>query len=177
MTLDLVLDTRLQAEDTNLTIPTSIEDTNTLSYNEAVPDKTFGSEENKHILRSEDDNSNEDNTLELLIKYSRMGFKPVPLRNDSIPAVSSTNEIYNNFDYWTEEKLTQNYWRFSNIATTFGVTHVQTVQGNKNDKLYLHCLDIDSDNVLAILFDLLNEFAHILSLQAEVLFLIYLTIF
>ncbi|MGC2573943.1 MAG: hypothetical protein WA364_20700, partial [Candidatus Nitrosopolaris sp.] len=85
----------------------------------------------------------------------RMGFKPVPIGSDSIPAVSSTNEIYNNPDYWTEEKLTQNYWKFSNRATTFGITYVRTIQGNK--KLYLHCLDIDSDNVLAILFDLLNE--------------------
>ena len=90
-----------------------------------------------------------DNTRETLIKYSRMGFKPIPL------AVSSTNEIYNNPDYWTAEKLRQNYWRSSNIATTFGI--IQTIHGNENDKLYLHCLDIDSDNVLAILFDLLKR--------------------
>ena len=76
-----------------------------------------------------------------------------PLGNDSTPTVNSTNEIYSNPDFWTEEKLTQNYWRFSNIATTFGITHVQETK----DDLYLHCLDIDSDNVLSILFDLLNE--------------------
>jgi hypothetical protein len=84
-----------------------------------------------------------------------MGFKLVPLGNDSIPAVSSTNEICSNPDYWTEEKLIQNHWRFSNTATTFGI--IQTIHGNENDILYLHCLDIDSDNVLAVLFDLLNE--------------------
>jgi len=61
----------------------------------------YKTEENKHILRSEGDNS--DNTLETLIKDLHMGFKLVPLGSDSIPAVSSTNEIYNNPDYWTEK--------------------------------------------------------------------------
>jgi len=94
-----------------------------------------------------------EDTTEILTKYLRIGFKIVPLGNDSTPTVNSTNEIYSNPDFWTEEKLTQNYWRFSNIATTFGITHVQETK----DDLYLHCLDIDSDNVLSILFDLLNE--------------------
>src|SRR5262249_50426510 len=74
---------------------------------------------------------------EILTKYLRIGFKLVPLGNDSTPTVNSTNEIYGNPDYWTEEKLTQNYWRFSNIATTFGITHIQETK----DDLYLHCLD------------------------------------
>ena len=56
---------------------------------------------------------NSDNTLETLIKYSCMGFKPVPLGSDSVPA---------------------------NSATTFGFTYVRTIQGNK--KLYLHWLPI-----------------------------------
>ena len=42
---------------------------------------------------------------ELLTKYLGAGFKLVPVGKDSkTPAVDSTNEIYNNTNYWTEEK-------------------------------------------------------------------------
>ena len=42
------------------------------------------------------------------------------------------------------------------MATTFGITHVKDGHG-KEEVLYLHCLDIDSDNVLRLTSDLLEE--------------------
>ncbi len=94
----------------------------------------------------------------ILTEYHRMGFKLVPLGEDSkTPTISSTNDIYNDPNYWTEEKLIKEYSRFSNIATTFGITYTSEGEANENKKVYLHCLDIDSDNVLAILFDFLEE--------------------
>jgi hypothetical protein len=40
---------------------------------------------------------NDASTYAILVKYCQMGFKPVPIGRDSkTPAVSSTNEIYNN---------------------------------------------------------------------------------
>jgi hypothetical protein len=94
----------------------------------------------------------------ILIKYHRMGFKLVPLGEDSkTPTVSSTNDIYSDPNYWTEDKLIEGCSKFSNIATTFGITYYNESEANENNKFYLHCLDIDSDNVLGILFDLLQE--------------------
>ncbi len=94
----------------------------------------------------------------LLTLYLRMGFKLVPLSADSkTPAVSSTNDIYNNPDYWTEEKLVTDDFRFSNVAITFGLTRTPGSESKQSSKVDLHCLDIDSDNVLAILFDLVKE--------------------
>ena len=93
----------------------------------------------------------------ILTTYHRMGFKLVPLAEDSkTPTVSSTNDIYNDPNYWTEEKLIIDCSRFSNIAT-FGITYTLEGQANENKIMCLHCLDIDSDNVLAILFDLVEE--------------------
>jgi hypothetical protein len=85
----------------------------------------------------------------ILTKYYRMGFKPVPVGKDSkTPAISSTNDIYNDPNYWTEEKLIKECSRFSNIAPTFGIIRTSESETNENEKLYLNCLDIDSDNVL-----------------------------
>jgi DNA polymerase elongation subunit (family B) len=104
--------------------------------------------------------SHDDNKVvsPLIIKYHRMGFRLVPVGDDSkTPNVASTNEIYNNPNYWTEEKLIEDCSKFSNIATTFGVTYTPEIDSTENKRVYLHCLDIDSDNVLAILFDLVKE--------------------
>ena len=102
--------------------------------------------------------NNEVISTSILTKYRQMGFKLVPIGRDSkTPAVRSTNDIYNNPDFWTEEKIIEDYARFSNIATTFGITSIKGTEPNENEKVYLHCLDIDSDNVLSILFDLVEE--------------------
>ena len=64
-----------------------------------------------------------------------MGFKLVPLGKDSkTPTISSTNDIYNNPNYWTEEKPIEEYSRFSNIATTFGITYTSEGEANENKK-------------------------------------------
>jgi hypothetical protein len=74
-----------------------------------------------------------------------MGLKLVPLAEDAkTPAVSSTNEIYNDSNYWTQRRLEQESYRFKNVATTYGKTHIKDEQGRE---LYLCELDIDSDEV------------------------------
>ena len=94
--------------------------------------------------------------IEILLRNDSIGFRIIPIDiNSKTPAIKSTNEIYENPNYWTEQKLKQEHHRFRNVATTFGKTHVKDVNG---EDLYLHGLDIDSDNVLGILnFDLLEE--------------------
>ena len=94
--------------------------------------------------------------IEILLRNDSIGFRIIPIDiNSKTPAIKSTNEIYENPNYWTEQKLKLEHHRFRNVATTFGKTHVKDVNG---EDLYLHGLDIDSDNVLGILnFDLLEE--------------------
>lgn len=75
----------------------------------------------------------------------RVGFKLIPLREDSVtPNVPSTNDIYNNSEYWTEKKLQKDHHLFYNVATALGKSHVKDESG-KN--LFLNVIDIDSDAV------------------------------
>jgi DNA polymerase elongation subunit (family B) len=93
--------------------------------------------------------------IETLVGYNTIGFKVVPLGVDSkTPAVKSTAEIYNDIAYWTTNLIKEEHHRFKNVATTFGRTYIKNENGQY---LYLHGLDIDSDNVLRILFDLVEE--------------------
>jgi hypothetical protein len=63
-------------------------------------------------------------------------------------------EIYDNPDFWTIDKIELHLSKFHNIATTFGRTHF----GDSEDKeFYLHCLDIDSKEVLKRVQALLEE--------------------
>ena len=83
--------------------------------------------------------------LEILLNLHSIGFKLVPLAKDSkTPTLSSTNDIYNNPDYWTPQKLETEGYRFSNIGTTYGRTHIKDKQGKE---LYLNELDVDSNEV------------------------------
>jgi hypothetical protein len=92
--------------------------------------------------------------LEILLKYTNIGFRIIPLGLDSkTPAIKSTNQIYDNSDYWSTEGISQEQIKFHNVATTFGKVHTKDEDGKI---LYLNGLDIDSDNVLGILFDLKN---------------------
>ena len=80
----------------------------------------------------------------VLLGLYNIGFKLVPLAEDSkTPCVPSTNEIYNNPDYWNAEKLVQESHKFNNAATVFGKTR---------NGLYLNELDIDSQKVYDLLF-------------------------
>jgi hypothetical protein len=83
--------------------------------------------------------------VEDLLNLYRLGFKPIPLRQDSkIPNVPSTNDIYNNSEYWTEQKLQKDYHLFYNVATALGLSHVKDESGKS---LFLNVIDIDSDAV------------------------------
>ncbi len=85
---------------------------------------------------------------EELLKLHEIGFKLVPLSHDAkTPAIEWT-PIYENPDYWTLEKLMGESHRFNNVATTFGKTR---------HGLYLYELDIDSEAVYNILFNLKHE--------------------
>jgi len=89
------------------------------------------------------DNNNSIRPAVLLCLHN-IGFKLVPLAEDSkTPCVPSTNEIYNNPDYWNAEKLVQESHKFRNAATLFGKTR---------NGLYLNELDIDSQKVYDLLF-------------------------
>jgi hypothetical protein len=84
-------------------------------------------------------------SFETLISYWKIGFKLVPLDELSKSPTIAWTEIYANPDFWSIEKLKEYSEKFYNISTTFGKTHVKDENG---EDLYLHCLDIDSDNVL-----------------------------
>ena len=84
-----------------------------------------------------------------LIELYKIGFKLVPLDEDGKPAIAWT-DIYENMNYWNPERLVQESYRFKNVATTFGKTHLKDDQG----PLYLYALDIDSEEVYNILFRL-----------------------
>jgi hypothetical protein len=97
--------------------------------------------------------------LEDLTNHDRLGFKLIPLREDSMtPNVPSTNEIYNNPEYWSEDSLRSKHHLFHNVATTFGKSQIKDEDGSD---LYLNELDIDSDVVFARLVRVLagdNEY-------------------
>ncbi|PWU80464.1 MAG: hypothetical protein DLM72_12080 [Candidatus Nitrosopolaris wilkensis] len=80
-----------------------------------------------------------------LIRLHKIGFKLIPLKDDGkTPAIKSTNEVYHNRNYWTDEKIAREYSKFKNVATTFGKTHRKDPESND---LYLNEIDIDSKEV------------------------------
>lgn len=89
--------------------------------------------------------SGQQSRLETLILYSKIEFKPVPLDQLSRCPATAWNEIYNDPEFWSEEKLGKYLDKFDNIAATFGAT---SVKDENYAALYLHCIDIDSENVL-----------------------------
>ena len=84
--------------------------------------------------------------LSKLIEYNKTGLKLIPLAEDGMtPTIKSTNDVYYNTHYWTDEKIEQEHYSFHNVATTFGKTHIKDEKGNE---LYLNQLDIDSKEAL-----------------------------
>jgi hypothetical protein len=78
-----------------------------------------------------------------LQNLKRIGFKLVPLRQDYVtPNVLSTNEIYNDPEFWSDERLRKDHHRFYGVATLLGKSHIKDETGND---LYLNVIDIDSD--------------------------------
>ena len=80
-----------------------------------------------------------------LRNLDKLGFKITPLKQDSqTPNIHSTNEIYDNPDYWPEEKLLSKQHLFYNVATLLGKSHIKDTDGSA---LYLNGFDIDSEDV------------------------------
>ncbi len=76
-------------------------------------------------------------SLEVLLRYHNLGFKLVPIGIDSrTPTIKSTNQIYENPDYWSPDKIAQEHNKFKNVATTFGKSHIKDENG---EDLYLYC--------------------------------------
>lgn len=104
--------------------------------------------------------------LETLIEDYRAGFKLIPLSKDArtpnIRGLLTSDEearsreessdgqvhpvtyIYNHPEFWDENRIQKEHWRFNNVATTFGKTHLMDEHGAL---LYLNALDIDSKQV------------------------------
>jgi P4 family phage/plasmid primase-like protien len=111
-----------------------------------------------------------------LIQYFKMGFKLVPIGVDGVtPNVSGLltreecqnslheskngkaeplNYIYNHPEFWSEKRIEREAYRFKNVATTLGKTHLNAKDGSS---LYLNALDIDSERVFTILSHLVNS--------------------
>lgn len=92
--------------------------------------------------------------LEILIQHLEMGLIPIPLDKLSSTPTLSWGEIYNNPHFWSVEKLTQYVDKFYNVATTFGESSLRDALGRKQ---FLHCLDIDSEEVLKKVIKVLEE--------------------
>ena len=117
-----------------------------------------------------DHNHSDNILLSILIEYDEMGFKLIPLCEDgrtpntdglltpeerlrSIEESSDGDEhpvtyIYNHPEFWNKERLEKESWRFKNVATLPGRTHLK---GEDGSSLYLNALDIDSEVVFTIL--------------------------
>jgi P4 family phage/plasmid primase-like protien len=99
-----------------------------------------------------------------------MGFKLVPPNHDGkIPNVSGllnpeerqksieeskngkeepVNYVYNHPEFWNEERIKKEAYRFKNVATALGKTHLKRDDGSP---LYINALDIDSEQVFTTL--------------------------
>jgi hypothetical protein len=101
-----------------------------------------------------------------LIELHQIGFKLVPLGEDGKPVMSCT-PIYDNPEYWTPEKISQEASKFNNgVATVFGKTRIKDEKGC----LYLYALDVDSDEAYKTLFRLQNpnrghEYSFVVAMQ------------
>jgi hypothetical protein len=115
-----------------------------------------------------DSNNSNHIPIELLIEYLRTGFKLIPICDDGkIPNVSGiltleeeqkskkesekvepVNYIYNHPEFWTEDRIKKEAYRFKNVATTLGKTRLRAEDANS---LHLNALDIDSEQVYTIL--------------------------
>ena len=87
--------------------------------------------------------------LDDLLNFDTLGFKLIPLKHDSqIPNIQSTNDIYNNPNYWFEEKLRSNQHLFHNVATLLGKSRIKDIDSTD---LYLNGIDIDSEDALVLI--------------------------
>ena len=109
-------------------------------------------------------------SLSILIQYHKMGFKLIPVSVDGVtPNVNGlltpeereagiheskngkeepVNYIYYHPEFWNEERIEREAYRFINVATLTGKTHLKAENDNP---LYLCAIDIDSEQVFTIL--------------------------
>src|SRR5918994_5209013 len=102
----------------------------------------------------------------ILIEYHEMGFKPIPLCDDGVtPNVVGlltqderqrsidesgdgnehpVNYIHDHPEFWNKDRLEKERWRFKNVATTYGKTHLKD---EERRDLYLYELDIDDEEI------------------------------
>jgi hypothetical protein len=101
-------------------------------------------------------NSGDGNSIRpaVLVSYYKAGFKLIPLSPDSNAVMMQWGEVYDNPDFWFPQKLISQCDTFKNVATVFGKTHKK---GPNGEDLFLHCIDIDSENVYKILSAPLNS--------------------
>ena len=100
------------------------------------------------------------------IEYHEMGFKPIPLCDDGVtPNVVGlltqderqrsidesgdgnehpVNYIHDHPEFWNKDRLEKERWRFKNVATTYGKTHLKD---EERRDLYLYELDIDDEEI------------------------------
>src|SRR3954453_6514054 len=86
-----------------------------------------------------------------LMTLHDLGFKLVPLSENHVPAIKEWSPIYDNPDYWHKDRFTipTENSRFTNVASTVGITHIKDSAENRD--LYLQVFDVDSQNVCDIL--------------------------
>ena len=94
-----------------------------------------------------------------LVQLHKMGFKQVPLSADN-KVVMSWTPIYENSNYWTAERLAnpEEHFKFVNVATVFGKTHIKDEYGLD---LYLNCFDCDSEYVYKVLTTAVEQLSWI----------------
>jgi replicative DNA helicase Mcm len=88
-----------------------------------------------------------------LVQLRKLGFKLIPLSMDHGVVISWTL-VYEDSNFWSDEKLVAESWKFKNVATVFGKTHLKDLEGRD---LYLNDLDGDSEPVYNILTTPIDE--------------------
>lgn len=92
-----------------------------------------------------------------LIHLHKLGFKLLPLSVDNTEVMPWT-PIYEDPNFWSENKLIGEYSKFKNVATVFGKTHAKDSEGRD---LYLLGLDCDSEAVYKILTTPIEEISDL----------------
>ena len=68
----------------------------------------------------------------------------ISIKESKSGKVEPINYIYNHPEFWTEDRIKKEDWRFINVATTYGKTHLKDDDGKD---LYLNELDIDDKEI------------------------------
>src|SRR6476661_3590315 len=88
------------------------------------------------ITTTTSNNNNHSETIpsSYLISLYDLGFKLVPLSENHIPAIKEWGPIYDNPDYWNKERFNDptEHSRFTNVASTVGITHIKDSPENKD---------------------------------------------